>query len=97
LKKSGLHKIDLGKAEIQNFRLFKDIDYPEAWSILEDNRDNLWDWQPILGCCGLSTITGQVKEFTEKDGCTGSIHDYNVAFKTGMERLFRRIKRFLQF
>ncbi len=80
VERSGLHRIDPEKEEIHNYRLFDNIDFPEAWSILEDNRDNLWIGTHF-GLCRFNTKSCQVKEFTEEDGVPISFHDYNAAFK----------------
>ncbi len=80
VEKSGLHRIDLERAVIINYRLFKDIDSPEAWSVLEDDHSNLWIGTHF-GLCRFNTMTGQVKEFTEADGVPIPFHDYNAAFK----------------
>ena len=86
-ERSGLHRIDLEKTEILNYSLFENIDYPEAWSILEDNRDNLWIGTHF-GLCRFNTKTGQVKNFTQEDGVPISIHEYNSAFKDKDSRLY---------
>jgi signal transduction histidine kinase/DNA-binding response OmpR family regulator/ligand-binding sensor domain-containing protein len=79
-EKSGLHRLDLEKAYIYNYRLFQNIDFPEAWSIQEDEHDNLWIGTHF-GLCRFNTISGLVKVFTEKDGVPLTWHQYNSVLR----------------
>jgi signal transduction histidine kinase/ligand-binding sensor domain-containing protein/DNA-binding response OmpR family regulator len=87
VEKTGLHKINLEKGEIYDYKIFKDIEFPEAWSIIEDNRGNLWIGTQF-GLCRFSINTGQVKNFTKEDGVPVSIHEYNSAYKDKDGRLY---------
>ena len=80
VEKTGLHRIDLEKREIYNYKLFKNIEFPEAWSIIEDNRDNLWIGTHF-GLCRFNLNTGQTKVFSKEDGLPISIHQYNSVCK----------------
>ena len=64
---TGLYRINPEKEEIQNFKLFENIEFPEAESIIEDNRGNLWIGTHF-GLCRFNINTGQVKSFTNDDG-----------------------------
>ena len=80
VEKTGLHRIDLEKKEIYNYELFKNIEFPEAWSIIEDDKENLWIGTHF-GLCRFNLNTGQSKVFSKEDGLPISSHQYNSVCK----------------
>ena len=82
-----MHKISLEKGEIYDYKLFKNIEFPEAWSIIEDNRGNLWIGTQF-GLCRFNMNTSQTKIFTKVDGLPISSHQYNSVCKEKDGRLY---------
>jgi len=87
VEKTGLHKISLEKGEIFDYKLFKSIEFPQAWSIIEDNHGNLWIGTQF-GLCRFNMNTSQTKIFTKVDGLPISSHQYNSVCKEKDGRLY---------
>ncbi|HKK42533.1 MAG TPA: two-component regulator propeller domain-containing protein [Bacteroidales bacterium] len=84
---SGLHSINMTTMEVRNFKLFDKIDFPEAWSITEDNQDNLWIGTHY-GLCRFNINTGAVKVFTKENGLPITIHGFNSVYRDPDGRLY---------
>jgi ligand-binding sensor domain-containing protein len=67
VEKTGLHRINPLSGEITSFKLFKDIDFPEAWSVMEDDRHNLWIGT-LLDCAG-SILKPETRTFPGRMAC----------------------------
>jgi signal transduction histidine kinase/ligand-binding sensor domain-containing protein len=87
VNKKGLYSIDPKNKEIILHNLLETNEFPEARSILEDNRSNLWIGTHS-GLCKYERKTGKVKCFTREDGLPITLHGYNSAFKDKDGRLF---------
>jgi signal transduction histidine kinase/DNA-binding response OmpR family regulator/ligand-binding sensor domain-containing protein len=87
VEKTGLHRIDLEKQEIYNYKLFDNIEAPQAWSIIEDDHENLWIGTHF-GLCRFDLKTGQTEVFTKEDGLPVPIHQYNSVSKDKNGRLY---------
>ncbi len=84
---SGLHSINMITMEVRNFKLFDKIDFPEAWSITEDNQDNLWIGTHY-GLCRFNIMSGVVKVFTKENGLPITIHGFNSVYRDQDGRLY---------
>jgi signal transduction histidine kinase/ligand-binding sensor domain-containing protein len=87
VEKTGIHKIDPSTGEVVGYILFKDIDFPEAWSIIEDDRYNLWIGT-LFGLCRFNIKSGQTKTFSKEDGLPITYHQYNAVCKDNDGRLY---------
>jgi signal transduction histidine kinase len=86
VEKAGLHRINPATGEIISYKLFKDIDFPEAWSIIEDDRHNLWIGT-LFGLCRFNTESGLTKTYSKEDGLPVTYHQYGAACKDRDGRL----------
>ena len=77
---SGLHRINLKDLEVKNYKLFENIEFPQACSIIEDEHSNLWIGTH-KGLCRFNTETESIKIFDKNNGLPVSIHGFNTAFK----------------
>ncbi len=59
---SGLHRIKLKNQDVKSYKLFENIDFTQACSILEDEHNNLWIGTHN-GLCRFNTATERVKIF----------------------------------
>lgn len=84
---SGLHCLNIQTSEVKNYRLFEKIDFPDAWSITEDNHDNFWIGTHY-GLCRFNKNTGIVKVFTKENGVPITIHGFNSVYKDTDGRLY---------
>jgi len=84
---SGLHSMDKKTGEIKDYRLFDKINFPVAWSIIEDDRNNLWIGTHF-GLCRFNKLTKEVRVFTKSDGLPITIHGQNSVMKDPDGRLF---------
>jgi len=84
---SGLHKLDLNADVVTSYRLFEEINYPDAWSIVEDNRENLWIGTHYGLCC-FNMVSEEVKLYNRENGLPITIHGINSVFKADDGRLF---------
>jgi signal transduction histidine kinase/DNA-binding response OmpR family regulator/ligand-binding sensor domain-containing protein len=77
---SGLHRINLQNQEVKSYKLFENIDFPQACSIMEDEHNNLWIGTHY-GLCRFNTETEKEKIFDSTDGLPISKHGFNSAYK----------------
>lgn len=84
---SGLHRLNMQTFEVKNFKLFEKIDFPDAWSITEDNHDNFWIGTHY-GLCRFNKNTGIIKVFTKENGVPITIHGFNSVYKDTDGRLY---------
>ena len=87
VEKTGIHRINPSTGEIVGYKLFKDIDFPEAWSIIEDGYHNLWIGTQF-GLCRFNIKSGQIRTFTKEDGLPVTYHQYNAVCKDKDGRLY---------
>ena len=75
-----LQKIYLKTGEIQTFKLFTDIDFVGVYSILDDDKGNLW-LGTEFGLCRFNKKNGDTKLFTKEDGWPIKGHTLLNAYK----------------
>lgn len=85
--KSGLHSFDLKTGAITTHRLSEKSEFPEAWSVIEDDNRNLWIGTHI-GLCRFNMETGKVRIFGKDDGIPIVSHGTNSVFKDKGGRLY---------
>ena len=84
---SGLHRLDLNSNAVVTYRLFDRINYPDAWSIVEDNLGNLWIGTHFGLCC-FNKVSEEVKLYNRENGLPITIHGLNSVFKDTDGRLY---------
>lgn len=84
---SGLHRMDLNSRAVVHYRLIDRINYPDAWSIVEDSRENLWIGTHFGLCC-FNKVTEEVKIYNRENGLPIIIHGLNSVFKDTDGRLY---------
>lgn len=84
---SGLHSLNAQTSEIKNYRLFDKIDFPVAWSIIEDKHKNLWIGTQFGLCC-FNKVTEKVKVYDQGNGLPITIHGLNSVFKDNSGRFY---------
>jgi len=84
---SGLHRINEKTGEVKNYQLFENIDFPEVWSIIEDDHENLW-LGTHYGLCRFDMKNEKVKVFENENGVPILIHGMNSVFKEKEGRLY---------
>lgn len=84
---SGLHKLDLDPPAVVSYRLFEKINYPDAWSIVEDSHENLWIGTHYGLCC-FNKASGEVKLYDRGNGLPITIHGLNSVFRDHDGRLY---------
>ena len=72
---------------MKNYRLFEDIEFPEVWSITEDDHNNLW-LGTHSGLCRFNMKTGKVKVFEKHDGVPILAHGQNSVYKDKGGRMY---------
>jgi len=83
----GLHSFDFARSEFRHYKLFEKINFPVAWSITEDDRDNLWIGTHF-GLCRFNKTTGNVRIYGKEHGLPITIHGLNSVFKDETGRLW---------
>jgi signal transduction histidine kinase/DNA-binding response OmpR family regulator/ligand-binding sensor domain-containing protein len=77
---SGLHCINLKNLEVKSYKLFENIEFPQACSIIEDDHNNLWVGTH-KGLCRFNTATERLRIFDKNNGLPVSIHGFNTVYK----------------
>jgi signal transduction histidine kinase/ligand-binding sensor domain-containing protein/DNA-binding response OmpR family regulator len=85
--KFGLHQVNINTTKIKNFKLFENIEFPDAWSITEDNHNNLWIGTRV-GLCRFNIETERVIVFDKEDGLPISFHGINSVYKEKTGKLY---------
>lgn len=83
----GLHSFDIDGSEFRHYKLFDKISFPVAWSITEDDRDNLWIGTHF-GLCRFNKTSGNVRIYGKEHGLPITIHGLNSVFKDETGRLW---------
>lgn len=84
---SGLHRLNAQTSEISNYKLFDKVNFPIAWSVTEDNHENLWIGTHFGLCC-FNKASGKVKVYNKETGLPVTIHGFNSVFKDMDGRLY---------
>ncbi len=84
---SGLHSLHPDTLEINNYKLFDNINFPVAWSITEDKHKNLWIGTHFGLCC-FNKTTKEVSVYDKKNGLPFTIHGINSVLNDNDGKLY---------